>query len=778
MLKDLEQRYLENAAKIYSKYSTKTTGNEQPLLEFKPDSANNTETRWDSFIAPVGSTRRDITRMSRFLTTGEGKLFLIKQEGLQLSNTFTETRIINPLFILENAVPFIHAERALANPSSFAVRGDTSQVSPASLDTNIQGAGRLQKATAQQVTANVAGSGGARGLLGLLPQGPISSVISGIFSVSDAGSMGANQRPELDVDGQYFSVATWKGFQKGTSPRTALDQAGANLRIGNIGGAINSLISGLDGIINDITNTAQRTGIKIGDIGGRDNPDSTILNGRRYFITSTTDADRYLRNSIQQKSDTVAGQLLDSSIAHLPFSTRNPVIFTDRATVPDVSFGGTSIQSTIQNDGDLSSIFSLDSSNSFGGSFSSFASQLTSAKKTIQQNISGVENTIRSATSKLNISSFSNDINSIFTPQNIAKTLGLSSTGNGNSSGLSENPGEDAMLFDSLSLKKRYEDENRLTFIKSSLDTQKKNQFDYWKSVSLHSDLGFKGDGPKQGEEYSRPFGQRTTNVSGKYLSDTMNSPKFAIIDDEPTATKISANKLDLLKKNGADAIQVTFFDYVNSKIIPFRAFLNGITENVSPVYADTRYIGRIDRNIIYTGVTRELTFSLKVHAFSSGELDGVWSKVNYLTGMCYPSLYDKFGFMVPPLVKLTMGDFYRDQPGYIKSITHTIEDGISWELENGHQVPHGVTIQISYAVLEKTQINTADIFSSLSNKESAVDSSVFYPVGISRSGQSSTTGDDSDNISTIDNTSPIDTMNPGIPGLTNLNIPTITAFG
>ena len=209
------------------------------------------------------------------------------------------------------------------------------------------------------------------------------------------------------------------------------------------------------------------------------------------------------------------------------------------------------------------------------------------------------------------------------------------------------------------------------------------------------------------------------------------------------------------------------FFDYVNSKVIPFRAFITNIAENVNPIYTDTRYIGRVDRNVVYTGVLRKVSFTLKVFAFSGGEMDRIWTKINYLTGLCFPAMYDSFGFAVPPLVKLTIGDVYRDQPGYIESITHQIEDGTSWELQNGHQAPQGVTMQINFSIMEKTQLNAANIFSAISDLSVANDANMFYPVGVTRSGPHTINNNDGSNtvLAVSDPLSnPTDTMSPGFP--------------
>jgi hypothetical protein len=287
----------------------------------------------------------------------------------------------------------------------------------------------------------------------------------------------------------------------------------------------------------------------------------------------------------------------------------------------------------------------------------------------------------------------------------------------------SDNPAEDNMLFPDLALRNRYETDTRLDEIRMSLATQMGKQFAYWKSISndIPNGTGFIGGSGLIGQPNSPNSRVRTLVISN--LQDKLNS-------FDPTTFHVGTDKNSqipddyinaLQKQYGQDFINVFFYDYVNHITIPFRAFITNISENVSPEMSDTRYIGRLERNVVYVGVSRQLNFTLKVFAMSlANEMPYVWKKINYITGLCYPAAYNN-GFMVPPLVKLTIGDFYRDQPGYMRSLTHTIEDDTSWETTPGLQVPQGITMQISFAVLEKAQMQT---------------NSTFYPFGTPRDNQ------------------------------------------
>jgi hypothetical protein len=59
--------------------------------------------RFESRIFPIGSALQDVQRIAQFMVTGKGILFLTKQFLLQRTQPFNETRIYNPLSVI-NAV--------------------------------------------------------------------------------------------------------------------------------------------------------------------------------------------------------------------------------------------------------------------------------------------------------------------------------------------------------------------------------------------------------------------------------------------------------------------------------------------------------------------------------------------------------------------------------------------------------------------------------------------------------------------------------------------------
>ena len=130
------------------------------------------------------------------------------------------------------------------------------------------------------------------------------------------------------------------------------------------------------------------------------------------------------------------------------------------------------------------------------------------------------------------------------------------------------------------------------------------------------------------------------------------------------------------------DLIPFKFVDARANKPIVFRAILSGITDTFSPEYASERYVGRPDNVYVYQGTNREISFNFDVYPKSDAELPILWEKLNYLAGLTYPHWDSTYLGMIAPFSKLTIGQMYDNAPGYISSLTYTIQDNGTWEVD------------------------------------------------------------------------------------------------
>ena len=159
------------------------------------------------------------------------------------------------------------------------------------------------------------------------------------------------------------------------------------------------------------------------------------------------------------------------------------------------------------------------------------------------------------------------------------------------------------------------------------------------------------------------------------------------------------------LGDTGLDFIPFRFRDVNTGKSIQFRAILSGITDTFTPEYSPERYIGRPDSVYVYQGTQREISFTFDIYPKSKPELEVLWSKINYLSGLTYPALGNINGggqAMIAPFCELTIGDMYNATPGYISGLTHTVQDNGTWEIEEGLQLPKYIQTAVTFVYIGK----------------------------------------------------------------------------
>ena len=144
------------------------------------------------------------------------------------------------------------------------------------------------------------------------------------------------------------------------------------------------------------------------------------------------------------------------------------------------------------------------------------------------------------------------------------------------------------------------------------------------------------------------------------------------------------------------DFIKFKFEDMVNNKWIVFRAILEGISDSISPDYGEERYIGRPDKVYVYQGADRNISFGFSIYPKTKQELPVLMEKLNYLVGLCYPS-YTESERMITPFMSLTLVDMFNRAPGVLSSLSITVEDNTTWEVEDGLQFPHYIKAQCEF---------------------------------------------------------------------------------
>ena len=152
--RNLEERFNATVDELYSSkfFPSKESADLHPIIVTRPDDPNITLGQGDDRIAPINRTVTDLARMTRYITSPTGLKFLLNQEILQLANPISETRFIDPTFIIKNVAPYEHFKRQLFDQTDVIV--DDPRRSPASTPA-VGLAGRLQTQTAAEATSRV-----------------------------------------------------------------------------------------------------------------------------------------------------------------------------------------------------------------------------------------------------------------------------------------------------------------------------------------------------------------------------------------------------------------------------------------------------------------------------------------------------------------------------------------------------------------------------------------------------------------------------------------------
>ena len=193
--------------------------------------------------------------------------------------------------------------------------------------------------------------------------------------------------------------------------------------------------------------------------------------------------------------------------------------------------------------------------------------------------------------------------------------------------------------------------------------------------------------------------------ISGKYKLSGGNVTMFT---DEAYNVEAMMPNLDGQK----DGMPFYFKDLRDDTYIFFRAYLEGITEDIAPSWAEHNYIGRSEPVYTYERATRTITFSLKLVAQTEYELQAIYLKMNRLTSLCYPQyagdirMGDKTR-MKPPLMKFRLGDLFGrendEMLGFIEALNYSVPESSTWEVRVGRRVPKHITANITYKVIHGT---------------------------------------------------------------------------
>ena len=135
------------------------------------------------------------------------------------------------------------------------------------------------------------------------------------------------------------------------------------------------------------------------------------------------------------------------------------------------------------------------------------------------------------------------------------------------------------------------------------------------------------------------------------------------------------------------DFVPLKFHSVHRNKTVQFRATLSGLSETFSPSWDSHKFIGSPFSNYTYGGIDRSVSFNFKVYSLNAKEHKVGWDKINFLNSLVYPQGYYESSAVVPPFIKLTIGDLYKGKEAFIESLSNTWEDGTPWNVTDTESI-------------------------------------------------------------------------------------------
>ena len=110
-----------------------------------------------------------------------------------------------------------------------------------------------------------------------------------------------------------------------------------------------------------------------------------------------------------------------------------------------------------------------------------------------------------------------------------------------------------------------------------------------------------------------------------------------------------------------------------------FRAYLDSFSDNFSGNWNSFNYVGRGENFHTYQGFDRQISLGFKIAAQTRWEMRPLYQKIVTLASATAPTYKD--GLMRGTFVKLTVGDYVREMPGFISSVNYSWQQDYQWEI-------------------------------------------------------------------------------------------------
>lgn len=133
---------------------------------------------------------------------------------------------------------------------------------------------------------------------------------------------------------------------------------------------------------------------------------------------------------------------------------------------------------------------------------------------------------------------------------------------------------------------------------------------------------------------------------------------------------------------------------------VDFRAFLTSFNDSFNISWNDINYTGRQDTLKAFKGSTRGASIAFKVAAFTAGDMDIIYEKLNNLVKIAaVGSSGGNFNFIVGPACQITVGTWFLKTACVFNSIKYDVQVAdYSWDLDV--QKPQIVDVSLDFVIL------------------------------------------------------------------------------
>jgi hypothetical protein len=195
-------------------------------------------------------------------------------------------------------------------------------------------------------------------------------------------------------------------------------------------------------------------------------------------------------------------------------------------------------------------------------------------------------------------------------------------------------------------------------------------------------------------------------NLYGVWEGDVEGNPTEQIVDNKTI--------------DDLDFIPLRFYSVAKKQGVSFKATVSGITETFSPSWESSNFIGNPYSFYTYQSINRKIDFSFSVYSLSSREHKKNWEKLDFFSSLVYPQNTTNDVYVTPPILKLTLGNMYKNKLGFFESLSYTIDDNTPWEIGLGatktgnritnidplsdlknYKLPTIINVTVSYQIIE-----------------------------------------------------------------------------